>query len=154
MQFVGPLLHTVEFYGEGFSAFSDRPLSAVYNGVELFGTADWMVAAGKGKPKSPFFFLHEYKRIKMGESDPYGQVLAAMLAAQIRNADGKPVYGCAVIAQFWHFVLLDGDEFSISEGFDATTPHEIAKIWSILAETKKRIVVRVAELKEKECGRA
>jgi hypothetical protein len=53
-----------------------------------------MLASGSYEPESPYFFIHEYKRMKQSEADPLGQLLIAMIAARTINADEKPIYGC------------------------------------------------------------
>jgi hypothetical protein len=145
MKFIAPLLYTVDFSGPGYNSFADRPLTAVVNNIRLTGKPDWMVATGTSDPENPYFFLHQYKQIHVGSPDPQGQVLAAMIAAQALNNDGRPVYGCYTVAQYWSFVLLDGPTYSVSQGYDATDKDEILIVWSILQETKIRIERLVAQ---------
>ncbi|MCS7085216.1 MAG: hypothetical protein RMM53_08340 [Bacteroidia bacterium] len=143
-RFIGPVLELVDFSGPGYNSFADRNLKAVVGDVELSGKTDWMTATGKSRPVRPFFFLHEYKKLRIESPDPQGQLLAAMFAAQALNNDRQPVYGCYTVAQYWTFVLLNADRYSVSEGYDASS-HEIQIVWSILCETKKRIEQRVQE---------
>ena len=149
-EFIGPLLTLVDFKGPDFKPFSLRPLSAVVEGVVLSGKPDWLVATGITEPVRPFFFIHEYKQLKVGSPDPMGQVLAAMLAAQTQNDDGQPVYGCYVVADYWRFVLLDGKTYALSKAYDITNTQDMEIVWSILAETKLRIEKRAAEIFEKQ----
>ena len=149
-EFIGPFLHLANFRGEGFKPFSLRPLSAVVEGVVLSGKPDWLVATGITEPVRPFFFIHEYKQLKVGSPDPLGQVLAAMLAAQTQYDDGQPVYGCYVVADYWRFVLLDGKTYALSKAYDITNTQDMEIVWSILAETKLRIEKRAAEIFEKK----
>jgi hypothetical protein len=144
--FIGPVTSLVKFIGEGYGDFADREIHAVVNDVELFGTVDWMVATGDDHPQIPFFFIHEYKKFTEPDSDPFGQLLAALVAAQALNHDGQPLYGCVVMGNIWYFVLLDGKKFAVSEGFDAAVPRELKIVWSILQETKIRIEQRVKNL--------
>jgi hypothetical protein len=138
-------LELVGFTGKGYNAFAGRPLSAIIGEFKIEGKPDWMVATGTSDPENPYFFLHEYKQIHVGSPDPQGQVLAAMIAAQALNHDGRPVYGCYTVAQYWSFVLLDGPTYSVSQGYDATDKDEILIVWSILQETKIRIERLVAQ---------
>jgi hypothetical protein len=144
--FIGPLTALAGFFGEGYGDFADREIHAVVDDVELFGTVDWMVATGDAYPKIPFFFIHEYKKFTEPDSDPFGQLLAALVAAQALNHDGQPLYGCVVMGNIWYFILMDGKKFAVSEGFDAATPKELKIVWSILQETKIRIEQRVKNL--------
>ncbi|MCS7085068.1 MAG: hypothetical protein RMM53_00025 [Bacteroidia bacterium] len=137
--FIGPLLYAVNFQGRGYNFFAGRTLGATINGVKLVGKPDAMVATGEVRPERPYFFLHEYKRMHVGSPDPLGQVLAAMLAAQTLNQNGRPVYGCYTVADIWRFVLLYQNSYSVGQGYDASDKNEIQIVWSVLCETKKRI---------------
>ena len=59
----------------------------------LRGKVDFMVASGKYEPETPFFCFHEYKKEKGKDSDPIGQMLAEMIAAQALNNNKLPIYG-------------------------------------------------------------
>jgi hypothetical protein len=102
-----------------------------------------MVATGTYEPEQPYFFLHEYKRYKGSEADPLGQLLIAMIAAQHLNEEGLPLYGCFVAGETWRFVLLEGKEYGVSKGYDATNEQELHIIWNILQHTKQIIEERV-----------
>lgn len=84
LNFIAPLLTSVVNYSEAqqYQPFAERNLKAEIGNFELNGTVDWMLASGKQTPRKPFFFLQEYKRTKMADSDPLGQLLIAMLVAQ------------------------------------------------------------------------
>jgi hypothetical protein len=135
-EFIGPLLALVGFRGEGFSAFSGRPLSVRVGDYEIYGEVDWMSASGRAEPEVPFFLLHEYKKNVPGDADPIAQLLSAMLAVQTLNDDGRPIHGCLVVGRHWTFYLLQAKQYGESEGFDATTNLEIARILSVLQEKK------------------
>lgn len=88
IKFIGQLLDLVQLEGPIFRTFYDRPLSATLNGIRLYGTVDRVVATGFQIPTEPFFCIHGYKpypRRQEGrrEGDPKGQLLAAMLVAQV-----------------------------------------------------------------------
>ncbi|MDW8334208.1 MAG: hypothetical protein RMM53_08345 [Bacteroidia bacterium] len=145
IKFIAPLLYLVQFDGKEYHSFAGRVLSAVVDGVRLTGKPDFMVATGAGEPEKPYFFLHEYKQLRVGSPDPLGQVLAAMFVAQTLNNDRQPVYGCYTVADIWRFVLLNENCYSVSQGYDVSDKTEIEIVWSILCETKKRIEQRVQE---------
>ena len=134
MHFIGPLFQLVNFEGKQFNAFAGRPLSAVVGEYELKGIVDGLIARGYLEPVTPYFCLQEYKPEKGRDIDPAGQVLAAMLAARVVNADKEPVYGCYVLGRLWFFVTLSGSEqtFGISDSLDATDRDDIPVIFSQL----------------------
>jgi hypothetical protein len=148
--FIAPLLSLVSFPGAYHNLFHQRSLTLRDNGHKAEGSVDGLVAFGIDKPEVPFFFLHEYKRSQGTEADPLGQLLIVMVAAQRLNADGQPLYGCYVIGKFWHFVLLEGQTYSVSQGYDATDAGELRIIWSVLMHTKQLIEERVRQILERE----
>ena len=108
------------------------------------GRVELLVASGEQKPRHPFFFLNEYKPLnKTTPSDPVGQLLIAMVAARSLNEDIKPLYGVYVIGQYWHFVILNQNEYAISSTFDAVEEDELFKIFSILKRCKKYIETEI-----------
>jgi len=144
-KFIAPVLNSIEWWNETFNLFHERPLRAEIKGHKVHGIVDGLVASGSYEPIKPYFFLHEYKRMKQSEADPLGQLLITMLAARELNRDGKPLYGCFIIGKMWQFVLLDGDTYAQTQGYDATDQEELRTIWLILAKTKEIIIQRVAE---------
>ncbi len=138
--FISPVIHLVDFTSKKFRAFTQRPLAAKKmdvrgNEVELKGRVEFVVAIGKQNPREPFFFLHEYKPEKRRDTDPLGQLLAAMLAARELNPVKHTLYGCYVIGRYWYFVILDGDKYAVSQSFDATQD-DIFNIYCILKACK------------------
>ena len=105
-------------------SFLDRKITAVVQDRTMSGVVDFLVATGNIEPQEPFFFLHEYKQERKRESDPLGQLLAAMLTAQALNeSEGRkphPIYGCYVVGRMWFFVVLKGLEYSVSQEYVAT----------------------------------
>lgn len=93
-----------------------------------------------GRPKSPYFFLQEYKRTKGDDHDPEGQMLAAMILAQELNSDAKPIYGSWVQGANWRFTVLQGTEYCVSKTYDATDAIELSQIVFILKRLKLLIL--------------
>jgi hypothetical protein len=141
--FIIPFLDTIEWGNDYYSLFNDRPLKAVVKGYTVSGVVDGIVASGVFEPHEPYFFLHEYKKMKGTDADPLGQLLIAMLAARELNQDDQPMYGCYIIGRYWTFVLLEGDTYCQSQGYDASDEGEIQIIWSILHQTKLYVEERV-----------
>jgi PD-(D/E)XK nuclease superfamily len=148
--FIGPLVALINFMTDYFKAFTQRPLSAKImdvdgNETQLSGKVDMMVANGKEDPRQPFFFVHEYKQEKRRETDPKGQLLATMLAAQ-KNNKGKefPILGSYVIGRLWFFVVLDGNNYARSLAFDASR-EGIYDIFSFLHFAKNNIEINAKQ---------
>jgi hypothetical protein len=72
-------------------------------------------------------------------------LLITMLAARTLSQTTEPLYGCFVLGKLWHFVYLEGNEYCVSEGFDATGERELTIIWLVLEKTKKMIAAKCGE---------
>lgn len=144
-RFISLFLATIEFsnYDKRIEEFAGRTLILPHEKYEIKGAVDWMTARGYAEPEAPYFFLHEYKRLRRVETDPLGQLLIAMVAAQKLNADGLPIYGAWIMGAIWKFVLLDGDIYAESKAYDAVNEADLTEIWLILAKTKQIIYARV-----------
>ncbi len=134
-KFVAPLISLIGFNTDSFQAFTQRTLTASVDGITLSGRVDFLVATGKSKPIQPFFFLHEYKRVRGRESDPLAQVLTEMLVAQELNEHKFPIYGCHVIGRNWFFVVLEGRKYAESNQYSASDDG-LFTIFSMLQEAK------------------
>jgi hypothetical protein len=134
-----------------YSSFSQRTLAAKRkdlqgNEVDLRGRVEFFVARGQQIPRQPFFFIHEYKPLnKTTPSDPLGQLLIAMIATQSLNNDNQPLYGVYILGKFWQFVVLDQNQYAVSQSFDTVQEDELFKVYSILKRCKSYIELRVVE---------
>jgi hypothetical protein len=110
--------------------FYERPLAGTVQGYNFSIICDCMVATPTqgGRPKAPYFFLQEFKKGKGDGLDAEAQVLVAMLLAQLKNNDGKPLYGAWLIGENWCFTVLNGNEYCISESLKGTDPEDLEKI--------------------------
>jgi hypothetical protein len=139
LQFIAPLLSLIDYTLPFCKPFSQRKLVATIKGIEVGGWVDYMLASGKQKPIRPYFFLHEYKQeTKKGSSDPKGQLLAEMLTAQHINDYQFPIYGCYVVGRNWFFMVLEDQEYAVSDAFVATQ-EDIYQIVAILQKVKEYI---------------
>jgi hypothetical protein len=141
--FISPLLMSIGFIGKSYQVFLNRKIAIQIGEQKVEGRPDYIVASGTYEPEKPYFFLHEYKRFKGTEADPLGQLLISMVAAQLYNKDGLPIYGCFVVGRYWSFVVLEDKGYAVSRGYDATDEHELHTIWNILHHTKIIIEDRV-----------
>lgn len=138
MQAISRILDFAKYKNEEYSVFSQRPLSAVINDIELSGRVDFMLAKGRQKPISPYFFIHEYKQERKGNADPKGQLLAELLAAQASNENKFPMYGCYVVGRNWFFVVLEDKQYGVSDAF-VSSQEDIYQIIAILKKMKTYI---------------
>ncbi len=68
-------------------------------------------------------------------NDPLGQLMIAMIAAQLINNDKNPVYGAYVIGRHWYFVVLEGLNYAVSVGHNAAKYEDLKSILGILKNT-------------------
>lgn len=136
--FIGQLISVIDYTSEHFKVFTQRPLSAEVNGTLMKGVVDFVIATGIGEPQNPFFFIHEYKQERKGANDPLAQVLSEMLVAQQLNNDNFPLYSCYVLGRFWFFIVLDHENYAVSNAYNASD-EDIIKIAAILRKSKENI---------------
>ncbi len=137
MNAIGPLLTLVDFGSHNiYNFFAERNLTATVDNETLIGNPDGIVASGWREPEAPFFCLHEYKRESAPNADPFGQCLAAMLAArQLNQNTNLTIYGCAVVGRYWRFLVLQNNQYAISEPY-IITRDDIFSIFKILKTLK------------------
>ena len=143
-----------------FHHFSERYLNVsvtmkpLYQ-VKLFGYADWLVATGIRSPKTPFFFIHEYKPEEGKSIDGRAQLLAEMYAAQVLNQKppmptitnpepkhfykNLPLYGVYIVGQLWFFMALKDRAYSISAAYDSMDKEDLQSIVKLLKVQKQLI---------------
>ena len=138
MYFIARLLDIVDFESEQYKLFFERKLSTVKNGIKLNGNVDAMIATGNfDVPRAPYFCLHEYKPEKSGrDTDPRGQLLSEMLAAQTINGNQNIIYGCYMLGRLWFFATLIGSDFCFSGGYVADDKEDLLRIVFILRQLK------------------
>jgi hypothetical protein len=137
--FISRFIGLVDFVSPQYKVFTQRPMSVKYeNGTKTTsGKVEFMLAKGIQIPQKPFFFLHEYKQENRKDNDPLGQLLIAMVAAQVQNADNDTLYGCYVSGRNWFFVVLEGKEYAVSKAYDATEK-SIYQLFAILLWFKQK----------------
>ncbi len=141
MMFIALLLAEIKFNNlPHYKVFTQRMFTLQTPEVEASGRVEWFVAMGKQTPKRPFFFLQEYKAERNSANDPLGQLLIAMVDAQIMNDNpAQTLYGCYNIGRIWFFVALKGGEYGVSRAYDATQIHDLKSIVAILKRVKMYI---------------
>ena len=142
--FIGPLFSLISFTGQGMRPFMDRPFSFTYgedeegNPLVAAGRIDWLLAKGRQDFREPRVFLHEYKREVDAAGDPLGQLLIAMVGAQRGNTESFPLYGCYVLGRNWFFVVLENNQYAVSDAFVATQ-EDIFRIYSAMVAVQRQI---------------
>ena len=126
------------------NTYYERRLSGKVQETSISVIVDCMIASPtfSGMPKVPYFFLQEFKRSLGDSHDPEGQMLAAMILAQEKNKDDKPLYGSWIQGRFWYFTVLNGNDYCVSKPFDATDNDALLKIVFILRKLKDLILNR------------
>ncbi len=144
--FLMPIIDIVYFYDlNRYRTFMESTLEADLTDIQnktqkIRGRVEMLVATGKQDPQTPFFFLNEYKPRNKSQSDPQGQLLIAMLAAQaLNNGKNLPMYGLYTIGQNWYFVLLEGKYYYISKQYDATDMEDLTQVLYLLKFVKAHI---------------
>jgi hypothetical protein len=144
--FIMPIIQIVDFYAPNkYRTFMETTFQASLTDAQnnpciLLGRVEMMVATGKQRPQIPFFFLNEYKAQIKTVSDPKGQLLIAMLAAQAKNNGlNLPIYGLYNIGQNWFFLILHENKYCVSRQFDATDKDDLKQIINLLQYVKAHI---------------
>ncbi len=122
--------------------FFERPITAEFEQGKISVITDCMVSSVYGftTPEKPYFFMQEFKKSKGDKQDPEGQMLAAMIAGQHLNNNGKVMYGSYVVGAFWYFTVLDGKNYSRSDAFQLTKPLELRQVILTLRKLKQIIL--------------
>ena len=140
MKHISPIINLVDYSGEGYNCFADRTFGYEFADLRLNGAMDFLVASGRGIPKTPYFCLHEYKKEQNFEGEPRGQLLAEMLVAQALNRDAKTgfetIYGCYIVGRNWFWVILKDKEYAVSRAYDSTRIGDLSEIYLILIKIK------------------
>ncbi|MFN0202226.1 MAG: hypothetical protein ACKVTZ_11935 [Bacteroidia bacterium] len=136
--FIGPLIEAAKLSSADFQAFTQRLFSAKVNEEEIGGSVDFLIAKGRRVPELPYFCIHEYKQETDKEGDPLGQLLIAMVIAQLLNEQKHPMLGAYVIGRNWFFVVLSDNEYAISNEYNASDD-DIFQIFAILQKSKEII---------------
>jgi hypothetical protein len=143
MQFISIIMLLARFQMP-IRNYYDREISETIGTTYIKCKADLLLARGMGDLiETPYFFLHEYKREKRYSGDPIGQMLAGMLISQAKNNNDKPAYGCYVQGRFWFFSALVGNEYVVSQSFDASDEIIAERIVLILRRLKHIILTEL-----------
>ncbi|MEM7537390.1 MAG: hypothetical protein AAF639_34790 [Chloroflexota bacterium] len=148
LNFIGPVFGLARFTEPyRFNFFAERHIGttvpSVHGDVELGGEPNGIIATGYRTPQTPLFAFSEFKKSLESKGDPIGQTLAAMLVGQVLNQESIPVYGCYIVGHDWHFMVLEGKNYTISHDFSAVT-NELFDIFRLLKALKLIIMKMTA----------
>jgi hypothetical protein len=136
MKFIAFILDLVDYDTDDLEGVFDAELKGVVQGQKLSVVADYALCSYTFDFKEqPYFYFHEYKPRKKNK-DPIAQLLLAMLIAQEKNEQQRPLYGCAVVGELWYFMILDGKSYSVSNGYVAANADDLQTILLILKKFK------------------
>jgi hypothetical protein len=125
-------------------AYFEKTLSAKVENIALVVKSDFMLAKGiMDSPSEPYFHFQEYKPNKNPTGDSMAQLLEAFLIAQVKNQNGKPLYGVEVVGKQWNFVVMQGKEYCISESYICTKRDDLIQIVAILRKFKAILYERL-----------
>jgi hypothetical protein len=138
MEFISPLLLITDLRNTSkYRIFYERKLEDTINNYPISVKVDYMIATGfLDLYQEPYFYFQEYKPQKNPSGDSVAQLLQAMLIAQVRNNNGKTIYGATIVGKLWTFVTLEDKTYCISKGYDCTDRDELLQIISILRKFK------------------
>lgn len=143
VRFLAIILQLVNIDEPGkIKAFLERNISTEMGNYLISVNVDLMFASqiGRNTPTHPYFFLQELKKGKKSTNDPEAQMLAAMLASQKLNNDGKPIYGAYQVGRNWIFTILEDKNYHISEQYDVAKPEKLTQIIYILKRIKDLVL--------------
>jgi hypothetical protein len=151
MDFIGQILFRVNFYfknekhmSQTIRPFAGNSLTYVNkdNQFTFNGIFDFAIAKGDIDPKSPYFFIQEFKKSKEAK-DPEPQLLAEMVSAVELNSTDK-IRGAFIIGRFWTFVTLhrvgeNSYRYYFSKPYDSMDIVQLQTIFSMLLFVKDEI---------------
>ena len=125
--------------GENYNTFAERSFGGKVDGIDISGTVDFLVARGKYEPRTPYFFIQEYKKFKQGQdSDLLAQLLGEMLVCQVINSKDL-ICGAYIVGQYWRFVVLEKREYFVLDALNSTNFEELTEIISKLNWIKEYV---------------
>jgi hypothetical protein len=148
MKLISPIFILSELQEpEKIGIFFERPITAEFEQGKISVITDCMISSifGMTAPKTPYFFMQEFKKSKGDKQDPEGQMLAAMIAAQHLNKNGKVMYGSYVVGAFWYFTVLDGKSYARSKASQLTEPKELRQVILRLRKLKQIILTELMD---------
>jgi hypothetical protein len=148
MKFISHILELIDYDFDDFQTLFDTEIKGAVDGVDLKAVTDFTIArAIDDVIHTSYFYFHVepkqnldkgggYKRKLNNTDDPIAQVLIPSLIAAELNQDNQPIYGCHVVGEMWYFMLVNGREYAIAKGIDATDKKGLERIFLILKKVR------------------
>ena len=143
--FIIPLLNKIKFRNieKEWRDFYHAELCYKTDEFILKGYCDFYVSTGIFRPKSPYFFIQEFKQDK-NTSHPETQLLAELICAVELNKI-RLIKGAYIVGEIWNFVILERIEkhkyqYFVSPNFDSMRVDDLNKIYKNLRFVKKEII--------------
>jgi hypothetical protein len=138
MKFIAPILELGHMSDDdNMIGYFDKTISAQVQNIPLVVKSDFMLAKGiLDTPKKPYFHFQEYKPTKNPTGDSMAQLLEAFLIAQVKNQDGKPIYGAEIMGAYWRFVVMDGRSYCTANPLVCTKREDLMQIIAVLRQFK------------------
>ncbi len=125
------------------AVFYERSLSGTVKDAPLAVICDCVIATPRvNTPDIPYFFLQESKKSKGEKKDPEAQMLIAMLIAQQKNNDNKPIYGGYLLETGWQFTTLIGNDYCVSHRLEVSVKSHLLQTIYVLRQLKTVILER------------
>ncbi|TAE75269.1 MAG: hypothetical protein EAZ85_02795 [Bacteroidetes bacterium] len=129
-----------------YKTYYEREIFTKINDIYLYVKTDFMIAKGNmDKPKIPYFYFQEYKKLKDPNGDPVAQLLEAFLIAQKQNSLKNTLYGCTVTGKLWDFFILEDKTYCISKSYDCTEKDGLLQIIGILRKFKEILETKLLD---------
>jgi hypothetical protein len=126
--------------------FFDKMISATVGNILLRVKSDYMFARGRMNIcDTPYFHFQEYKPYLNPTGESMAQLLEAFLIAQVKNKNGKPLYGVEIVGKHWTFVTMEGKEYCISNTYEATKKNDLLSIIAILRKFRAILYERLLD---------
>lgn len=127
-----------------YKTYYESTIEATIENNFLKVKTDMMIAKGILEiPETPYFYFQEYKKVKDPKGDVTGQLLEALLIAQEKNNNGKPMYGCTVFGREWEFYVMIGRTYCISKPYNCTDKDNLLQIIAVLRKFKEILETRL-----------
>jgi hypothetical protein len=127
-------------------SFFDKTISATVDKILLHIQSDYMFSKGiLNIEKIPYYHFQVYKSRLNPMGEPMAELLEAFLIAQVKNQNGKPLYGVEIVGKHWTFVTMKGKEYCISNTYEATKKNDLLSIIAILRKFRTILYERLLD---------
>jgi hypothetical protein len=145
IKFIAPILNRIKFTNIEYEIrdFYEAKITYETDHFILTGVTDFLVAKGLEYPKTPYFFIQEFKK-SIKNDNPRPQLLAELIVA-IELNQFNSLKGAYIIGENWNFLILEKLEthhyqYSISQTLNATHLDGLEQIYKNLLFVQQEII--------------